>query len=399
MGIMVVLLSIVLINVLLDAYIVKQLKSSKYRGYLKPYCIIAVLSVLLILIAILFPITNFSGEGLLYFMWLAFVFWTIFLPKLVFVVFSLVGKIASLLGCKVLNYIFNIFGTFLSVTVFCVLIYSAFVTAETPKVKNVTLEYENLPKAFDGFKIVQISDFHLGSFFADSKFVGNVVDEINAQHPDVILFTGDLVNSVMPEAVRFEGDLSRLKAKHGVWSILGNHDYGDYYKWKSIEEKDKNLQALKDLQARCGWRMLNNSHEKLYTENDSIVLIGVENWGDFPFPKYGDLRAAYKELNDTTFKILMSHNPVHWKNEVLNISNIDLMLAGHTHAMQCVIDLFGFRWSPAVLRYEEWGGLYSVGNRNLYVNSGLGYVGVPARIGVNPEITLITLKKKENVEN
>lgn len=390
MRFVVIVLCVIIINLLFDIYIVKQLGKLNNQIYRKLYYTIPLLGVFIPFTAILMFVMQFTDEGLLYFMWLLYSFVVIFLPKTVYVLFSLIGKL-----CRVaLNRCFNILISLFSFSILCLLFYSAHVTLRTPEVKSQIIEYDNLPSDFDGFRIIQISDFHLGSYFSDTDFVADVVTKINEQKPDLILFTGDLVNSLASEATRFQSELSQLNAPYGVWSVLGNHDYGDYYKWESEEQKRNNFERLKNLQRDCGWNLLNNTYTIFNNGKDSMALIGVENWGDFPFPKYGDLQKACEGIDENMFKILMSHNPVHWRQEVLRETNIDLTLSGHTHAMQCVVEFFGKRWSPAALRYEEWGGLYGEGDRKLYVNAGLGFVGLPIRIGVNPEITLITLKKK-----
>jgi hypothetical protein len=215
---------------------------------------------------------------------------------------------------------------------------------------------------------------------------------VNALKPDLILFTGDIVNRNTAELKPFVKVLSRLHAKQGVYSILGNHDYGDYEDWSSSKEKAENMQLLKDLQAKMGWTMLNNAHQALTVGSDTIMLIGVENIGDAPFPTYGNLAEAYPNVGDKHFKILMSHNPAHWTSAIKDNENcnIALTLAGHTHAMQ--IEAFGV--SPAYFRYRTWGGMYNDElNHRLYVNIGIGTVGFPARIGATPEITHFTLKR------
>lgn len=393
MKLIAVVLIFFVINLLLDVYAVKQLQKLSNKFFLKTYYIIPVLGILMPITTILCYVCNLAEKRLLCFMWLIFVFIALFVPKLIYVAISSIGKLCT----KKIKHLFNIIAVVLSVAIFSLFMYSAMITTRTPKVVSQVIEFDNLPQKFEGFKIIHISDFHLGSFSSKTDFVSSVITEINDVEPDVILFTGDLVNSLSIEAKRFKTELSRLDARHGVYSVLGNHDYGDYYKWGSSEQKSNNFESLKKLQQECGWKLLNNEHVILKQGNDSIAIIGVENWGDYPFPKYGDLDKAYNHLNDNIFKVLLSHNPVHWRNEVLKKSNIDLMLAGHTHAMQCVFEVLGNKWSPAKFRYNEWSGLYEENGQKLYVNSGIGYVGLPVRIGVNPEITLITLKRKQSL--
>ncbi len=261
-------------------------------------------------------------------------------------------------------------------------------------VRNVKLGFNNLPKNFNGLKIVQLSDFHIGSFLNHASFIEEVVDKVNSLKPDLILFTGDFVNNVSEEMDKFLPALSRLKSKYGNYSILGNHDYGEYIHWDTKQAKQKNLERLLKLQQDVGFKMLLNSSEKIKIEDEEISLVGIENWGLPPFPQYGDLNKALENVEDESFKILMSHDPTHWDEQVLNYTNIDLTLAGHTHGAQFGIEIPGWRWSPVNLRYKRWGGLYTEGKQHIYVNTGLGFIGFPGRVGMPPEITVIELESK-----
>jgi len=261
-------------------------------------------------------------------------------------------------------------------------------------VRNVKLGFSNLPKSFNGLKIVQLSDFHIGSFLNNPFFVDEIVDKVNSLKPDLILFTGDFVNNVSEEVDKFLPSLSKLKSRYGNYSILGNHDYGEYIQWDSKEAKQKNLERLIKLQQDVGFTMLLNSSEKIKINDEEISLVGIENWGLPPFPQYGDLNKALENVEDESFKILMSHDPTHWDEQVLNYTNIDLALAGHTHGAQFGIEIPGWRWSPVNLRYKRWGGLYTEGKQHIYVNTGLGFIGFPGRVGMPPEITLIELERK-----
>ncbi len=260
------------------------------------------------------------------------------------------------------------------------------------QLKKISLTFPNLPKAFKGFKIIQISDIHSGSF-QNKKAVEKGVDMILKQQPDIILFTGDLVNDRHEEMLDYIDVFSKLNAPYGVYSILGNHDYGDYLKWESTKAKQKNLEKLKQLQAQMGWRLLMNEHVVIEKDNDAFALLGIENWGaKAHFPKYGKMEEAYKGTEKYQFKILMSHDPSHWDAEVRKkYTDIDLMLAGHTHGMQFGIENPYFKWSPVHWIYKQWAGLYEEGNQKLYVNRGFGFIGYPGRVGILPEITLIEL--------
>lgn len=261
------------------------------------------------------------------------------------------------------------------------------------KIRRIKIHFPNLPSAFKGMKIVQLSDIHSGSFDNAEK-VSKGVDMVLAEKPDVIFFTGDLVNNRSDEMNSWINVFSRLQAPMGIYSILGNHDYGDYVEWPSAEAKAKNLQELKDIQAKMGWKMLNNANTILEKEGQQLALIGVENWSaKARFPKYGDLKKAYSGTAHLPFKILLSHDPSHWDAQVrTNYPDIDLMLAGHTHGMQFGVEIPGWiKWSPIQYAYQEWAGLYRQGKQYLYVNRGYGFLGYPGRVGILPEITVIEL--------
>ena len=257
------------------------------------------------------------------------------------------------------------------------------------QVKEVTIESEALPRGFDGYRIVQLSDIHTGSWGNDTAPMLKAVNIINRLQPDLIVFTGDLVNNLASELDAFIPVFSQLKAKHGVYSVLGNHDYSTYIKWDTPQQQEAQLDSLKAKQDRMGWTLLNNRHVKLHQQNDSIALIGVENSGRPPFPDHARLSEAMTGTAGM-FQILLSHDPSHWRREVLPKTDIQLMLAGHTHAMQTRI--FGF--TPAQFVYPENDGLYQEGEQMLYVNIGLGHLLYPMRLGAWPEITLLTLKAK-----
>jgi len=261
------------------------------------------------------------------------------------------------------------------------------------KVSKLALTFPNLPEAFHGTKILQISDFHIGSFAGNPDMVEKAIELINRQEADYILFTGDMVNNIATEVEQFIPLLQKLKAKKGMYSILGNHDYGEYYQWTSKDQLQKNMEDLYAHHQSIGFRLLRNESVKLQKDGQEIALIGIENWGLPPFPQYGDLKKSLGSVKHSPFKILMSHDPSHWDAEVLNKTNIDLTLSGHTHGMQFAIRIPGWRWSPVKMKYPRWGGLYTEGKQHLYVNIGIGYIAFPGRVGTPPEITLIELKK------
>ena len=315
-------------------------------------------------------------------------FLTISVPKIVFTLLSLLFR-AILPKSK---------GRFLGICiagasalfVMGYILYGALFGTENFKVRETTILSKDLPQGFENYRIVQISDIHCGSWAGNPQALQKAVNIINAQQPDLIVFTGDLVNNIATEVDEFMPVLSQLKAKDGVYSVLGNHDYAMYIRWESPEKKEENLNALKQKQADMNWNLLNNRHVKLYQNGDSIALIGVENSGRPPFPNYAKLPEAM-EGTEGMFKILLSHDPSSWRREVLPETDIQLTLSGHTHAMQTKI--FGF--SPSAWVYPEYEGLYTENGQLLYVNIGLGHLMYPLRLGAWPEITLLTLKREE----
>lgn len=262
------------------------------------------------------------------------------------------------------------------------------------RVHKVQVPSSKIPEAFHGFKIVQLSDIHTGSFVDNSALV-KAFDIVMKQGADLIVFTGDLVNNEAKEAKGFEDVYKSLKAPHGVYSVLGNHDYGDYVEWESAEAKRQNLEELKTIQQNAGWRLLMNEHVAIEKDGQKIALLGIENWGgSLRFPKYGKMDLAHKDTAQYPFKILMSHDPSHWDKQVQpEYPDIDLTLSGHTHGMQLGIEIPGLRWSPSQWVYKQWAGLYKSGEQFLYVNRGLGFLGYPGRLGIWPEITVIELQK------
>jgi hypothetical protein len=261
------------------------------------------------------------------------------------------------------------------------------------QLRRLRLSFKNLPPAFKGLKIVHISDIHSGSFM-DKKAVEHGVQEILAEKPDVIFFTGDLVNNMATEMEPFMDVFKKVKAPMGVYSTLGNHDYGDYVAWP-IDGVDKvqNLENLKKVHAALGWRLLMNEHVTLAKNDVEIAVIGVENWSaKGRFPKYGRLAEAHAGTEKYPFKILLSHDPSHWEGEVKPAyKDIDLVLSGHTHGMQFGVEVPGFKWSPVQYMYRQWAGLYEDAHQKLYVNRGFGFIGYPGRVGILAEITVIEL--------
>ncbi|MCH2490151.1 MAG: metallophosphoesterase [Flavobacteriales bacterium] len=338
-------------------------------------------------------------------------FLAVFIPKLILIIFMFgediirlfVGVFSKLAGSDEGFYVpsrrkfISTIALGVAAIPFASLLYGMYKGKYNYKVLSYALAFDDLPEEFDGFTLTQISDIHSGSF-DNAKKIEYAVDLINEQKSDIIVFTGDLVNNVADEMNDWKALFGSLRAKNGVYSVLGNHDYGDYVNWETKAEKEANLSALKDLQQEMGWDLLLNENRTLTRNGATIKLIGVENWGAGGFKKAGDLDKACEGVSETDFKILMSHDPSHWKEQVKqDPRNIQLTLSGHTHGMQFGIEIPGwFKWSPVKYRYENWAGIYEEFGRYINVNRGFGFLGYPGRVGIWPEITVIKLKKKTN---
>ncbi len=261
------------------------------------------------------------------------------------------------------------------------------------QVRRVTLKFPNLPPAFDGFKVIQISDLHTGSFNSTEP-LQRAVALINKQGADLVLMTGDLVNNRATEVEPHMPALAGIQSALPIFSSLGNHDYGDYVAWESPAEKRANLERLMQNHAKMGWTLLNDTSHTLTRGTDQIAVLGVQNWSSHAnFPRHGNLPQAHAASGSAPFKILLSHDPSHWEAQVLNYPDIDLTLSGHTHGMQFGVNLPFMKWSPVQYVYKQWAGLYEQGRQKLYVNTGLGFLGYPGRVGFLPEITLFELRR------
>ena len=397
----VIIVFLFILPILIDLFISFDIRQMWKKKGLWVYWLTALLCYALLIVAISLPRRD-AGSGISAVMWLLFTYITIYTAKVIYLIWSFMGRIArKLLRIKWKQYPSRWIGLGMGVVFMAIMWIGVGHTRHQIMVNEEEVYSPKLPESFDGYRIAQISDLHVGTWGQDTVFVSKLVDSVNALNPDLIVFTGDVVNREAHEIEPFTYVLSRLNAKDGVYSILGNHDYGDYVDWPTPEDKEENLNRLKEHQQNMGWIMLNNESRYHSNGTDSILLIGVENWGEPPFPQYGDLKAALPEemLNDSTYKLLLSHNPEHWNREVSKETNIDLTLSGHTHAMQAMVKIGDWKWSPSQFKYEQWGGLYHRENDNgeptaIYVNIGAGEVGLPARLmSAYPEITLITLRK------
>lgn len=337
-------------------------------------------------------------------------FLLIYLPKLILVIFiflefilrylilflsktfkiSAGGFIGKLLSMKFLTKT----GLGISIFLFFIVLHGITIGRTDYKAERISIHFKNLPESFDGVRIAQISDMHLGSF-SDPKDVKKGIDLLMEEKPDIIVFTGDMVNNQSEEVLIMLPELKRMHARMGMFSIMGNHDVGDYRRWKTIGEKTADFELLKKTEKEAGFKLLLNENIIVKKNNDSIAIIGVNNWGKPPFRKYGNLKKAMKGVENVSFKLLLTHDPSHWDAEVAGRNNADLTLSGHTHAMQFGINCCGIFWCPLMWMYPHWAGLYNEGYQYLYVNRGFGYIGFPGRIGMTPEITIIELKKQK----
>ncbi|MBS1641455.1 MAG: metallophosphoesterase [Bacteroidetes bacterium] len=402
------------IMLLIDFYVFQVVKSVSQNTSEKTKLIVAivywVISITALALLISFPYIQYFQTSKNFRNYVFAIIAGLFFAKLLASVFFLIDDIRRLfmwIGSKLFsntgahfadeggNISRSVFMNWLGIgiggTLFGTLLYG-FSNKYNYQVRKIKLAFENLPAAFKGLKIVHISDIHSGSF-QNKEAVQHGVDLIMQQNADLILFTGDLVNDRHEEMDEYINVFNKLKAPMGVFSTLGNHDYGDYINWSSPQAKQKNLEQLKQVHATLGWRLLMNEHVVLNKGIDAIALLGIENWGaKGRFPKYGKMNEAYSGTEKYPFKILMSHDPSHWDAEVrTKYADVDLMLAGHTHGFQFGIENPYFKWSPVQWMYKQWAGLYEEGKQKLYVNRGFGFIGYPGRVGILPEITLIEL--------
>lgn len=315
-----------------------------------------------------------------------------FIPKIIFVIVISFFYFTNYVFSETQSFlVIPLIGLFSGFLPFFVIAYGIFKAIYNFKVYHVKLKFKHLPNAFKGLRIVHISDLHLGSFNYRFQVLDRAIHKINHLKPDFIFFTGDLVNNYAWELRGWRRVFRKLSAKIGKYAVLGNHDYGDYSTWKTRKEKQENFNAIKSFHYDNDFKLLLNDSDCVEVNGDQIAIVGVENWGNPPFKQYGDLEKALSNVNNISFKILLSHDPSHWSEEVINNTNIALTLSGHTHGMQAGINLKSKAWSPIKYKYKHWAGLYNHNKQYLYVNRGLGWLGFPGRLGMRPEITYIEL--------
>lgn len=391
---LILLLTLLIVNAAVDWYIYFQIGRRCRRPIIWERLQLwgSLLCLIILIAGIIIPARSGGNQVLTLKMWLLFSYISVYAPKMLGTIFDLLASVPRLFGKKRIKAL-TVTGIILAVITFAGFWWGALYNRFRIERTQQEIPVKSLPESFDGYCIVQFSDLHTGTFAEDTTFVSQLVDSINTLRPDIIVFTGDIVNRSSEEIKPFISTLRRLQASDGVFAILGNHDYGDYINWESPADKSANMDSLYAAYRRMNIRLLRNQTCWLHRANDSIALIGVENIGDPPFPVYGSLSRAYEDISDNNVKILLTHNPAHWVDSIAGHAdvNIHLTLSGHTHAMQ--IEIAGI--SPAALRYKTWGGLYNdaEGAHPLYVNIGAGTVGMPMRLGATPEITVFTLRK------
>lgn len=402
---------VVIVVVLIDAFLLWRWKKSK--GFKSPASRLFALSFfgLLPLVASIgfiylglrMPQTD-GAQIYRDFGWFLFLFLLVYLSKFLFTGFHglqlALNRLWSKREEKVHHYprmsrrkFLSQVGIVMATAPFVSLLFGAFKGRYAFYTRHLTLSFPNLPAGFDGLRIAQISDLHIGSFGDRRAPLKEAIALINAEQPDLLLFTGDLVNNFAAEVRGWESVFAPLKAPMGKYAILGNHDYGNYSRWPSESKKAANFRGITDGYRRLGFQLLRNEGLVLSRNGDRIGLAGVENWGSASFPQTGDEQLAARGLEEQGFRILLSHDPDHWDHKIRPQGIFDLTLSGHTHGMQFGIEKGDFRWSPAQYVQKRWAGLYQEGKQFLYVNRGLGYHGLPARFGMPPEITIITLRR------
>ncbi len=405
----------IIIMLLLDAYVFQAVKAVSYSATPKTKSIIIFIYwAISIIVVVGFMLFVFTGPDFLPKKVRTYLFATViglFLAKFLAIVFFLVDDIRRLIQLIAGKLFFkntegeiiseggisrSVFLSWLGLaagsTLFGSLIYG-FSNKYNYQVKRISLQFDNLPSAFKGLKIIHFSDVHSGSF-TNKEAVKHGVEKIIAEKADLIIFSGDLVNDRATEMEDYMDVFNRINAPMGVYSTFGNHDYGDYISWpQNGITQEQNLKNLAKIHAELGWRLLMDEHVELEKNGDAIALIGIQNWSaKARFPKYGNMAKAYAGTEKYPFKILISHDPSHWDAQVRpKYSDVDLTLSGHTHGMQFGVEIPGFKWSPVQYVYKEWDGLYEEGKQKLYVNPGYGFIGYPGRVGILPEITVIEL--------
>ena len=400
------LIALLVVNFGLDLWLYRKFRRDKKLPRRKSgaHAVLSLVLLAMMVVAISIPRRTCDNNTFVAIMWMLYLYYAFYVPRYLAALVWMPTHLKK--SGKLTRKIGGIAATTLGILVFAYMWNGLLVIPYHVNVTRMEMEFENLPQEFDGYRIVQFSDTHLGTYNGGkTEFIQEFVDSINALNPDLICFTGDLVSRQSSEALPYKKILSTLHARDGVVSILGNHDDGHYFEWPSEEARNADLKALIEMQKEMGWKLLINDNIILKRDSSEIAVVGTKCFLGCPFPRWGNLDTAYVDYDTgNRFVLLLQHSPDEWKLDrayqkrvtmVRLCDKVDLMLTGHTHAMQFMVSLFGHNFSPACFMYDFWGGLYAEGDHKLYVNIGVGMVGMPARLGTAyPEITLITLKKR-----
>lgn len=391
------LIFLLLTVILPDLFFHLKLKKHKAKPYLIILNLIPALFFLFAFLSMKFlSDENYNPRTFNTFMWINFSYMLVYIPKLIYILFHFLNYLLNLV-LKEKIYLIRYTGVLVAMFSVVLMLHGAFVNPKNPEVRQVEIPVKNLPESFRGFKILQISDIHLGSWGTQHSYFEPAIRLINEQDADIVVFTGDMINNYKDEMCGWAPLFQQIKSRVGNYAILGNHDYGDYSSWDSPALKKANLDSVKNQLQLFGFKLLLNEKVNLLRDTDTLELLGVENWGKPPFPRYGNLTKTLADTKKGHPKILLSHDPSHWHGEILQHPDIALTLSGHTHAAQLAFNWYGKKVSPSSWMYPEWDGLYSENDQFLYINRGLGFIGIPVRIGIaRPEITVLTLTGTEN---
>lgn len=388
----IVLILILATIIVPDVFLYLKLKSMKVRPVFVALHLISPIFFSASFFVVKFGLDDINNYRLLWgVMWLFYFFLVIYTPKLLLIISYGLNYLHRRKYKRDYRFL-NTLRIIVSVLFVVIMLVSTFITPRNYEVTHTDIYIKDLPDGFKDYKIVQISDIHLGSWYKDTTKLSKVIDLVNKENPDLVVFTGDMVNNFAGETERWTSIFRRLNAQSTKFAVLGNHDYGDYTLWNSKELKKKNFDEIKEAIRSFGFELLLNENSYLRKNKDSLMIVGVENWGKNETTRYSDLNLSLKGSNSDELKILLSHDPNHWEAEVWGRKDIVLTLAGHTHAGQGGIKISGKLYSPVSFIYKHWSGLYEKNGQKLYVNRGIGYIGLPLFVGVRPEITTLTLK-------
>lgn len=383
-----VLITIILLTIIPTLSIVIETKKCRYHRVIS---FVAILTPLLYVVVFWTIHANCIGMRLIE--WCLWSFMTIYCSLNSYYILHLLDILYRVITKKHSNFFSYIGIGFASIG--ATLLISGMIMRHHIEVREITIESERLPQKFDGLRIAHITDLHLGTLSPRDKYLNKIVTTLKDINPDILCFTGDLVNLDASEGKGLEGLFSAITTRYGRYAVMGNHDYGDYVKWENSEDRLQNIAETKSLYKEMGFKLFNDSAAYISNEGDTLGIIGVENWGTGKFPRYGDMTKAVSNWCPANYNILLTHDPTHWSKEITkSYSYVDLTLSGHTHAAQCGFAIGKKQFSPSSLIYNLFGGLYTQGTQNLFISRGLGYVGLPFRLGMWADISIITLRSK-----